>query len=178
MTGSPMLAHPPAEPRAASTQDDGRGFHLPKITGTAVEALPLSWCTCSIRPPACRAGSGRERRAQPHLGRPRARANASFRGSSGTLRRGATCLQGLMVEEMLAARGIDVSHETVRQRARKFGQSFANQIRRKLPPMLDPLSNAALALSLVRLRRLRQPVRPQAERKAEGQPHGMADDLA
>ena len=27
-----------------------------------------------------------------------------------------------MVEEMLAARGIDVSHETVRQWARKFGQ--------------------------------------------------------
>src|SRR3954447_106903 len=38
-----------------------------------------------------------------------------------------------MVEEMLAARGIDVSHETVRQWARKFGQDFANQIRRKLP---------------------------------------------
>src|SRR3982750_4265600 len=38
-----------------------------------------------------------------------------------------------MVEEMLAARGIDVSHETVRQRARKFGQDFANQIRRRLP---------------------------------------------
>ena len=33
-----------------------------------------------------------------------------------------------MVEEMLAARGIDVSHETVRQWARKFGQGFANQI--------------------------------------------------
>ena len=29
-----------------------------------------------------------------------------------------------MVEEMLAARGIDVSHETVRQWARKFGQAF------------------------------------------------------
>ena len=28
-----------------------------------------------------------------------------------------------MVEEMLAARGIDVSHETVRQWARKFGQA-------------------------------------------------------
>src|SRR3954447_18469887 len=41
------------------------------------------------------------------------------------------CLR--MVEEMLAARGIDVSHETVRQWARKFGQGFANQIRRKLP---------------------------------------------
>src|SRR4051795_8544148 len=38
-----------------------------------------------------------------------------------------------MVEEMLAARGIDVSHETVRQWGRKFGQSFANQIRRRLP---------------------------------------------
>ena len=38
-----------------------------------------------------------------------------------------------MVEEMLAARGIVVSHETVRQWARKFGQGFANQIRRKLP---------------------------------------------
>ena len=38
-----------------------------------------------------------------------------------------------MVEEMLAARGIGVSHETVRQWARKFGQAFANQIRRRLP---------------------------------------------
>ena len=34
-----------------------------------------------------------------------------------------------MVEELLAARGIIVSHETVRQWARKFGQPFANQIR-------------------------------------------------
>src|SRR3712207_4027010 len=38
-----------------------------------------------------------------------------------------------MVEEMLAARGIVVNHETVRQWARKFGQDFANQIRRRLP---------------------------------------------
>ena len=38
-----------------------------------------------------------------------------------------------MVEELLAARGIIVSHETVRQWARKFGQRFANQIRRRLP---------------------------------------------
>ena len=38
-----------------------------------------------------------------------------------------------MVEDMLAARGILVSHETVRQWARKFGQDFANQIRRRLP---------------------------------------------
>jgi putative transposase len=38
-----------------------------------------------------------------------------------------------MVEEMLAARGILVSHETVRQWALKFGQAFANRIRRRLP---------------------------------------------
>src|SRR5215207_7263753 len=38
-----------------------------------------------------------------------------------------------MVEDMLAARAIVVSHETVRQWARKLGQSFASQIRRRLP---------------------------------------------
>src|ERR1700759_640190 len=38
-----------------------------------------------------------------------------------------------MVEELLAARGIIVRHQTVRQWARKFGQQFASQIRRRLP---------------------------------------------
>ncbi len=38
-----------------------------------------------------------------------------------------------MVDELLAARGIIVSHETVWQWALKFGQTFANQIRRRLP---------------------------------------------
>src|SRR5882672_500419 len=42
-----------------------------------------------------------------------------------------------MVEELLAARGIIVSHETVRHWARKFGQQFANQIRRRLPRVGD-----------------------------------------
>jgi putative transposase len=42
-----------------------------------------------------------------------------------------------MVEEMLAARGIVMSHETVRQWAMKFGQAFANQIRRRLPQAGD-----------------------------------------
>ena len=37
------------------------------------------------------------------------------------------------VDELLAARGIVVSHETVRQWALRFGQAFANQIRRGLP---------------------------------------------
>jgi putative transposase len=38
-----------------------------------------------------------------------------------------------MVDELLAARGIVVSHETVRQWGLKFGQALANQIRRRLP---------------------------------------------
>ena len=38
-----------------------------------------------------------------------------------------------MVGEMLAARGIVVSHETARQWALKFGREFANRIRRRLP---------------------------------------------
>ena len=36
-----------------------------------------------------------------------------------------------MVEEMLAARGIDVSHETVRRWAEKFGRDYANRLRRR-----------------------------------------------
>ncbi len=42
-----------------------------------------------------------------------------------------------MVDELLAARGIVVSHETTRQWALKFGQAFANQIRRRLPAVGD-----------------------------------------
>src|ERR671932_2226803 len=42
-----------------------------------------------------------------------------------------------MVEETLAARGIIVSHESVRQWALKFGQGFANRIRRRLPAAGD-----------------------------------------
>src|SRR6266481_432997 len=38
-----------------------------------------------------------------------------------------------MVEELLAARGIILSHKTVRQWAGKFGRQFANQIRHRLP---------------------------------------------
>ena len=38
-----------------------------------------------------------------------------------------------MVEEMLAARGIDVSYESVRCWAEKFGREFSNRIRRRAP---------------------------------------------
>ena len=37
------------------------------------------------------------------------------------------------VDELLATRGVSVSHETVRQWGLKFGQAFANEIRRRLP---------------------------------------------
>ena len=42
-----------------------------------------------------------------------------------------------MVDELLAALGIIVSYETVRSWALKFGQAFANQIRRQLPAAGD-----------------------------------------
>jgi len=42
-----------------------------------------------------------------------------------------------MVEEMLAARGICVSYETVRRWAIKFGRRFASQIRRRAPARGD-----------------------------------------
>ncbi|GEO42544.1 hypothetical protein SAE02_66920 [Skermanella aerolata] len=38
---------------------------------------------------------------------------------------------------MLAFRGIEVSHEKIRQWALKFGQEFANIIRRRLPRLGD-----------------------------------------
>src|SRR5208283_1099617 len=38
-----------------------------------------------------------------------------------------------MVEEMLAARGICATYETVRQWGKKFGKAFADQIRRRAP---------------------------------------------
>jgi transposase-like protein len=38
-----------------------------------------------------------------------------------------------MVEEMLAARGICVTYETVRQWGKKFGKIFADRIRQRAP---------------------------------------------
>ncbi len=53
-----------------------------------------------------------------------------------------------MVEEMLAARGVLVSHETVRQWAMKFGQGFANQIRRRLPAPGDKWHLGEVVISI------------------------------
>ena len=57
-----------------------------------------------------------------------------------------------MVDELLAARGIIVSHETVRQWGLKFGQVFANQIRRRLPAVGDKwhLDEVVLTISGVK----------------------------
>src|SRR5215207_3136498 len=53
-----------------------------------------------------------------------------------------------MVEEMLAARGIAVSHETVRQWAMKFGESFASKIRRRLPAPGDKWHRDEVVISI------------------------------
>jgi len=42
-----------------------------------------------------------------------------------------------MVEELLAARGIEVSYETVRQWGLKFGEAFARRIRKRAPQRGD-----------------------------------------
>ena len=42
-----------------------------------------------------------------------------------------------MMNELLPARDITLSHATVRQWALKLGQTFANQIRRRLPAAGD-----------------------------------------
>ncbi len=57
-----------------------------------------------------------------------------------------------MVDELLAARGIIVSYETVRQWARKFGQVFANQTRRRLPAAGDTwhMDEVVIAISGVK----------------------------
>jgi transposase len=54
-----------------------------------------------------------------------------------------------MVEEMLAFRGIEVSHETIRQWGLKLGQEFANLIRRRLPRPGDtwPLDEVVLKIA-------------------------------
>jgi putative transposase len=38
-----------------------------------------------------------------------------------------------MVEEMLAARGICVTYETVRRWGKKFGKAFSDQLRQRAP---------------------------------------------
>jgi putative transposase len=57
-----------------------------------------------------------------------------------------------MVEEMLAARGILVSHETVRQWALRFGQEFATRIRRRLPRAGDKWHLDELAIKIAGMR--------------------------
>ncbi len=54
-----------------------------------------------------------------------------------------------MVEEMLAAPGILVSHETVRQWLLKFGQGFTHQIHRCLPAVGDKWHLDEVVISIV-----------------------------
>ncbi len=56
------------------------------------------------------------------------------------------------VDELLATRGIVVSHETVRQWGLKFGQVFANQVRRRLPAAGDKWHMDEVALTIAGVR--------------------------
>jgi putative transposase len=49
-----------------------------------------------------------------------------------------------MVEKMLAARGISVTHETIRQWGLKFGREFANRIRQRAPRRGDCLKGGGV----------------------------------
>jgi putative transposase len=51
-----------------------------------------------------------------------------------------------MVEEMLAARGICVTYETVRQWGKKFGKRFSDRIRQRAPArfLVESQSNIQL----------------------------------
>lgn len=53
-----------------------------------------------------------------------------------------------MANELLDARGIIVSHETARQWALKFGQGFANQIRRRKPAAGNKWQLSEVALTI------------------------------
>jgi len=53
-----------------------------------------------------------------------------------------------MVEEMLAARGISVTYETIRQWGLKFGREFANRLRRRVPRRGDKWHLDEVALSI------------------------------
>ena len=53
-----------------------------------------------------------------------------------------------MVEEMLAARGICVTYETVRQWGKKFGKAFSDQIRQRAPARGDKLHMDEVAISI------------------------------
>ncbi len=53
-----------------------------------------------------------------------------------------------MVEEILAARGICVTYETVRQWGHKFGTAFAEQLRRRAPARGDKWHLDEVAVSI------------------------------
>ena len=85
------------------------------------------------------------------------------------------------IEEIRAARGIFVTDETIRQWCLKFGQPFANAVRRRLPRPGDkwPLDERYLKLNgqlpyLWRAALSHQPTRPQERQMRRFQSAGQA----
>jgi putative transposase len=54
------------------------------------------------------------------------------------------------VDEMLAMRGVSLSYETVREWCLKFGQTYANALRRKSPGPGDPWHRVSTPLKTPR----------------------------
>jgi putative transposase len=52
------------------------------------------------------------------------------------------------VKELLAERGVEVSYETIRQWCRKFGQIYANELRRRRPRLGDKWHLDAVFISI------------------------------
>jgi transposase-like protein len=55
-----------------------------------------------------------------------------------------------MAEELLVARGIAVGPETIRRWAPKFARTFANRIRRRLPPLIPEFARSAVTIAVGR----------------------------
>ena len=80
------------------------------------------------------------------------------------------------VEEMMASRGVSLSYETVREWCLKFGQTYANDLRRRSPRPGDrwhldevfPWSTAAIASGAqwIRWRSVDIPVQSRRDKKA------------
>jgi hypothetical protein len=100
--------------------------------------FPFSACETRffLRAPLSWAGPGRARSLNEFASRQVALCRVSFSAEDDQPDRLALsplAAQPGTIEEMLAARSIVVSHETVRQWALKFGREFVNRIRRRLP---------------------------------------------
>ena len=121
----------PFRPAVSSNAFKSAGLNAVKTTGRQT-AFVLNPPDQTRRPARVTNRSGIERADDDKVRSPRSPPSLSTGGDQhGGLAGLRFPLSLRMVEEMLAARGIDVSHETVRRWAEKFGRDHANRVRRR-----------------------------------------------